>query len=344
MMTKGNILKPLPYRIHAICWTIYFIWISTVNVYKYGWGHLPVMFPLGLVMLIISYLNRVWLRRMLFRRFSTGAIFTLLSYFLLTALAVFLLLYQFPTELSRRILKNPQLFRSVDFVIDVLTFYISFALKGLIIVAIEVGYNLTLGLFRHLGLLRGQSAESRKTQLFRDWTVHFMGNLTQSFTRLARKRSAALIRIDLFFGIQAYAMRKLNFGNSMLGKLEDELFYLQQLMRLYDERGIELITDIRELNKQIIPIMLLSLYKNMIKHGDFSDLSQLGIIRVFSDTDKVLISCRNKVAVESAWIFEDGGTGLEKLMQLLRLEYGEAFSLIQKTNEGIFYLNLEINF
>ncbi len=90
--------------------------------------------------------------------------------------------------------------------------------------------------------------------------------------------------------------------------------------------------------------MLLSLYKNMIKHGDFSDLSQLGIIRVFSDTDKVLISCRNKVAVESAWIFEDGGTGLEKLMQLLRLEYGEAFSLIKKTNQGIFYLNLEINF
>ncbi|MNI36272.1 hypothetical protein D3C73_903160 [compost metagenome] len=171
-----------------------------------------------------------------------------------------------------------------------------------------------------------------------------MGNLTQSFTRLARKRSAALIRIDLFFGIQAYAMRKLNFGNSMLGKLEDELFYLQQLMRLYDERGIELITDIRELNKPIIPLMFLSLYKNMIKHGDFSDLSQVGIIRVFSDTDKVLISCRNKVAVESAWIFEDGGTGLEKLIQLLRLEYGEAFSLIQKTNQGIFYLNLEINF
>jgi len=343
-MIKDNILKPLAYRIHITFWAIYFAWITTVNVYKYGWGHLPVMLVVAPMMLAISYANRAWLRRMLFRKFSGRHLFTLLAYFMVTALVVFLVLYQFPTGLSSKVLKNPKLFKFVDFGIDVLTFYLSFALRGVMILATEVIYNLTVGLFQHLGLLREQSMESLKAQLFRNWTVHFMGNLAQSFTRLAGKRPFALTRIDLFVGLQAYAMRKLNFGESMLGKLDEELFYLQQLMRLYDEKQIKLETDISDWSKPVIPIMLLSLYKNMVKHGDFTDISSQGIINIVVDTHSILIKCRNKVAASSQWIFEAGGTGLENLTRLLHMEYGEAFSLIRETVDGIFYLSLEINF
>lgn len=343
-MIKDSILKPLPYHFHIICWTIYFAWVTAVNVYKFGWGHLLVMFFVALIMLTVSYANRAWLRRMLFRKFSLQHLFPLLVYLLLTMLVVFLVLYQFPTVLSKRVLKNPGLFKAVDFGIGVLTFYISFALKGLMILAIEIGYNLTIGLFRHLGLIREQSVASIKTQFFRNWTVHFMGNLTQSFARRAREKRVALTRIDLFLSLQAYAMRKLQFADCMLGTIEDEIKYLRMMMRLYDETHILLKTDIDDFNRPIIPMTLLSLYKNMVKHADLEDTEQPAILQVCVDEQKIMIKSINRIAQRSAWIFEAGGTGLEQLTKLLRMEYGDAFSLIKKKEGGIFYLDLEINF
>lgn len=343
-MIKDSILKPLPYRIHIFCWTIYFAWVTAVNIYKFGWGHLPVMFFVALIMLTVSYANRAWLRRMLFRKFSVRHLFTLLVYFLLTALVVFLVLYQFPTVLSKKVLKDPDLFKAIDFGIDVLTFYISFALKGVMILAIEIGYNLTIGLFRHLGLMREQSMVSIKMQFFRNWTVHFMGNLTQSFARQAREKPVALTRIDLFLSLQAYTMRKLQFADCMLGTMEDEIKYLRMMMRLYGETHILLKTDVDDLNRSIIPMTLLSLYKNMVKHADLENTEQPATIQVCVDEQKIMIKSVNRIAQRSAWIFEAGGTGLEQLTKLLRMEYGDAFSLIKKKEDGIFYLDLEINF
>ncbi|WP_286733974.1 MULTISPECIES: hypothetical protein [Sphingobacterium] len=343
-MSKDRILKPLSTSFHLIFWGCYFALISLVNIYKFGWWHVFVIIVMAPLMLGISYTNRAWLRRVLFKRFTMQRMGSVIGYFLLTALAIFLLLYEFPTELSRKVLKNPKLFRAVDFGIDVFTFYMTFVLKGILILAIEIIYNFSVGLFRHLGLKRKQSLESLKAKFFRNWAVHFMGNLTQSFTRLAQKKTSALARINLFFGLEAYAMRKMNFGQSISGKLEDELFYLRQLMRLYGEHHIHLQSDIQDWSHPTIPLMLLSLYKNMVKHGDFSDSSFESIIYVFSDTERVSISCTNKVSSQSAWIFEEGGTGLEQLTKLLRLEYGEKFSLIKQMADGIFYLNLDINF
>jgi hypothetical protein len=343
-MIKDNMLKPLPYRIHIICWTIYLVWVTAVNVYKFGWGHLPVMFFLALIMLPVSYANRAWLRRMLFRKFSVRHLFTLLVYFLLTMLVVFLVLYQFPTVLSKKVLKNPDLFKAIDFGIDVLTFYISFALKGVMILSIEIGYNLTIGLFRDVGLMREQSMASIKMQSFRNWTVHFMGNLTQSFARLGREKPVTLTRIDLFLSLQAYAMRKLQFADCMLGTMEDEIRYLRMMMRLYGETHVILKTDVDDLNRPIIPMTLLSLYKNMVKHADLEDMEQPAIIEVFVGEQRITIKSVNRIAQRSAWIFEAGGTGLEQLTKLLQMEYGDAFSLIKKKDDGIFYLDLEINF
>ncbi|KKO89700.1 hypothetical protein AAW12_19050 [Sphingobacterium sp. Ag1] len=341
-MIKERIFKPLPRRFHVVFWTGYFTWIMAVNTYKFGWWHIFIVLAVTPLMLGISYVNRAWLRRILFRRFAPLRLTIVLGYFLLTAVAVFLVLYKFPTELSRRVLRNPRMFKAIDFVIDVFTFYITFALKGILILATEIFYNLSTGIFRHLGWIRYQSQESIKAQLFRNWAVHFMGNLTQSFIHLAKKNPAILTRMDLFFALEVYAMRKLNFEKNSLGKLDDELFYLQQLLQLYRQQQIKLQLEIQDRSKTIIPLVLLSICKNMVKHGDFSDYSFESMIYVFSDTEKVSISCRNKVSARSGWIFEAGGTGLEQMTKLLHLQYGEAFSLIKKVDDGIFYLNLEI--
>jgi len=343
-MIRDNILKPLPKRIHITFWAIYFAWVTAVNIYKYGGSHVGIIICTAPLMLGISYMNRAWLRQMLFRKFAIQRMGILLLCFLFTALAIFLALYRFPSELSRRVLREPKVFKAVDYGIDVFTFYCSFTLKGILILALEVIFNLGTGLFRHLGWLRTQSQESIKATLFRNWVIHFMGNLTQSFTRLVRNRPSKLTLIDLFLGLEAYAMQSLNFKESILGKLEDEVFYLRQFLRLYDENRISMQLEILDRNNSIIPMVLLSLCKNMIKHGDFTDSSFQSIIYVFSDTDRVLISSVNKIAPQSEWIYKAGGTGLEQMTKLLYLYYGESFTLITETENGVFQLTLEINF
>ncbi|QRQ60027.1 MULTISPECIES: LytS family sensor histidine kinase [Sphingobacterium] len=343
-MIKQSLLKPLSRRVHFAFWTIYFIWISAVNIYKYGWGHTYVLFVLCPIMLSISYLNRGWLRQLLFRKIEVLQVSKLLSYFLVTAFCVYLALYEFPTELSRKILKNPQFFKLADFAIDIITFYLTFALKGGLILIMEILYNVTVSIFIYLGLVRSNFREATKVKVFRNWITHFMGNLTQSFARSVRKNPSNFTHVDSLLKIEGYALRQLNFRNDILGNLQDEIKYLRLLMVLYDEKNIKLQLDIENINRRIIPMMLMSLYKNMVKHGDFSQSNILAIISVSTFEDKLEIKCKNKISEKSAWIYGEGGTGLKQLQTLLRLEYGKAFTLLEKINEGMYYLNIEIDF
>ena len=343
-MMRQSLLKPLSRRVHFAFWTIYFFWISVVNIYKYGWGHSYVILFLCPMILIISYLDRRWLRRLLFKKIQISQIGVLLGYFLVTAFFIYLILYEFPTELSRKVLKSPQIFKLTDFAIDIITFYLTFALKGGLILIIEILYNVTVGIFIYLGVVRSNYLETTKVQIFRNWTTHFMGNLTQSFARLVRKAPSNLTHVDSLLKIEGYALRHLNFRNDILGNMQDEIKYLRLLMVLYDEKNIKLQLDIEDSNRRIIPMMLMSLYKNMVKHGDFSHGNTLAIISVSTFDYKIEIKCRNKISETSAWIYEEGGTGLKQLQTLLRLEYGKAFSFLEKINDGIYYLNIEIDF
>ncbi|QIH35896.1 hypothetical protein [Sphingobacterium sp. DR205] len=343
-MIKQNLLKPLSRRIHIAFWMLYFSWLTAVNIYKFGWGHIYVMIGVTPIILWISYTNRNCLRSLLFRKIELITIIKAQLYFLLTSAVVYLTLYQCPTEISKKILKNPQIFRIVDFGIDILTFYFTFALKGAFILMIEILYNLTTGIIIHLGLVRLDSQGTLKSQIFRDWVSHFMGNLTQSFVRLIRKVPSSIIRVDALLKIESYAIRQLNFREDILVNLENEIKYLRLMMHLYDEKHIKLQLDIEEYTRPIIPMMLMSLYKNMVKHGDFGDLAQPAILSISTVEDKILINCRNKIAPVSAWIYNEGGTGLGQLRKLLRLEYKDRFSLVEELVDGMFYLNIEIQY
>lgn len=343
-MIKQSLLKPLSGSVHFAFWAIYFFWILAVNIYKYGWEHTYVILFLCPIMLIISYLNRRWLRQLLFRKVQISQVIVLIGYFLATVFFVYLILYEFPTELSKRVLKNPQIFKIADFAIDIVTFYLTFALKGGVLLIIEILYNITVGIFIFLGLVRSNNREATKVKVFRNWITHFMGNLTQSFARAVRKNPSNFTHVDSLLKIEGYALRQLNFRNDILGNLQDEIKYLRLLMVLYDEKNIKLQLDIENINRRIIPMMLMSLYKNMVKHGDFSHSNILAIISVSTFDDKLEIKCKNKISEKSAWIYGKGGTGLKQLQTLLRLEYDEAFTFLEKINDGMYYLNIEIDF
>lgn len=343
-MIKQNLLKPLSRRIHFAFWIIYFLWVTAVNIYKFGWGHFYVMIGLIPVILIISYTNRNWLRRLLFKKIDLSETIKAIMYFLLVSYVTYLTLYQFPTELSRKVLKNPQIFRFVDFGIDILTFYFNFALKGAFILIFEILFNLTEGIFKHLGLVRLNSQVALKSQVFQDWISHFIGNLTQSFIRLTRKAPSTITRVDALIKIEGYAVRKLNFRKSFLGNLEDEIKYLRLIMHLFNEKHVKLRLDIEDYSTPVIPMMLLSLYKNMVKHGDFGDSTKTAIMSVSAFENKLFINCRNKIAPVSAWIYKEGGTGLGQLRKLLRLEYKHDFSLTEELVDGMFNLNIEIQY
>ncbi|TWI15659.1 hypothetical protein [Sphingobacterium siyangense] len=343
-MIKQNLLKPLSRRIHIAFWMLYLSWLTAVNIYKFGWEHIYVIIGVTPIILWISYTNRSWLRSLLFRKIEFITIIKALLYFLSAAVVAYLTLYQFPTEISRKILKNPQYFKFIDFGIDILTFYFTFAIKGAFILIVEILFNLSVEVFTHLGLVRLDSQVALKSQVFQDWIAHFIGNLTQSFIRLTRKAPSTITRVDALLKIEGYAVRKLNFRKSFLGSLEDEIKYLRLIMHLYNEKHIKLQLDIEDYSTPVIPMMLLSLYKNMVKHGDFHDSTCTAIMSVSAFENKLLIYCRNKIAPVSAWIYKEGGTGLGQLRKLLRLEYNDDFSLTEELVDGMFNLNIKIHY
>lgn len=145
-MTKINLSKPFPVFIHVLLWSVYFIWISYVNIFKSGWGHLVVLAILIPVMLGIAYAHRYAIRHFLFKGFSMAdsRLWLTLAIFLLLLLLGYLWLYIYPNKAAQQILKDPQMTAVgwTTYFMDFTAFYCTFAFKGLGLSASETVYNI----------------------------------------------------------------------------------------------------------------------------------------------------------------------------------------------------------
>ncbi|WP_437920279.1 hypothetical protein [Sphingobacterium sp. LRF_L2] len=341
---RTNLLKPLPLGIHVLLCAIYFSWVLPVNVYKYGWGHLLVMLLVAPIMLSITYLNRKWLKKMILRRFSIRKLLPLMAYFLLLLFGIYQLLYRYPNALTKRILKDPSSPDYLLYFIDLLTFYVTFAKWGLIIAMLEVSCNVAKFLLLLLFSERDAWLMELRQDGYRIWVAHFLGNLCQSLLAVFKRKSKPIKRLSSFVAIWAYGVRVMSRKDNLFVPIEEELRCLRHLAILYKDRPIDISENVKGTAHLILPMLLLSLYKNMVKHGDFSKDAPQAIFKVESDERRLQVQCINPVAEDNAWRFEDGGTGLNQLAAILKVEYGASFSIASQLDDGIFYLTLEYLF
>lgn len=344
-MARAHFLKPFPIFIHVILWIVYLLWIGYVNVLRYGISHIWVTLGMLPVMLGIFYLNWYGLRRF----FLKGARWKDVAFSVLYLLALlfvgYQILYGHPNEFARKIRKDPdtQTFNLTMYVIEVVSFYWTFAYKGLGIAAIEILFNLARARIAYLHGKHKDRSNQRKKIRMKKWISHFLGNMTQSLVGSAKQGKATASMLESYAIIWAFGIRMMARETKFFIPLDTELYHLRRLKVIYPINSLDMKIrgDIRTID--VLPMLLLNIYKNMYKHGEFTDNSE-ALFHVTGHADRLTIRTENRVAARSRWIFEHGGTGLVQLEGILQQHYGSSATMMHKQQENIFYLQIEISF
>ena len=342
-MAKTNLLKPFPLIVHVIFWIAYFLWIGVVNVIRHGSGHIWIMLAIIPVMLGISYLNWYGLRRFFLRggRWKDVAFSAL--YLLALLFVGYQILYGFPNQFAQRILKDQDMltFHFTMYFIEVISFYWTFAYKGLGMAAIEILFNLARSRIAYLRSRRKDIAEQRKKVRMRRWISHFLGNMATSLVSAVKKGNATARMLESFAIIWAFGVRMMVRETKFSIPLDTELYHLKCLAVIYPISALEMKIEGDTQQVNVIPMILLDIYKNMYKHGDFEDGSE-AVLNVSCHSDRLIITNKNKVAARSRWIYERGGTGLVQLRDILQEHYDVGAKMVHQQRGDIFYLQIEI--
>lgn len=344
-MVKAHLFKPFPIFIHIIGWVVYFLWIGSVNVMRYGAGHVWVMLGVMPVMLGIFYLNWFLLRQFFLKGIKWKGLVISILYLLLLLLIGYQVLYGPPNQFAGRLLKSMDdpTFGFAVFFIEMAGFYWTFTYKGLGVAAAEILFNLTRARFAYVTERHNDPSEQRKRVLIRRWISHFLGNMTQSLVYMIKRGQRSVNRFESFAIIWASAARIMARENNFLIPLDDELRHLRRLEMIYPIRLLQMKISGHTQEIKIVPMILLALYKNMYKHGDFSG-GAAAVFDIDCGPDRLVITTKNKIAVRSAWVYEKEGTGLDQLENILEEQYEGAANVVYKVENDIFFLQIEILF
>jgi LytS/YehU family sensor histidine kinase len=92
--------------------------------------------------------------------------------------------------------------------------------------------------------------------------------------------------------------------------------------------------------KQIIPLVLITLVENMLKHGDFGEKKYPARIDLRLEGDRLYFETNNKKLGRS--LYPKGGLGLKNIDKRLYNHYKDQYSLVINDIDGFFIVKLMI--
>lgn len=336
IMKENILLRPFSVSAHLAVWAIYFVGIGYINVRIFGPDHLWAVILLMPLMLAIVYLNRYGLRQLIRKRGAARRLWLPAVGMLLLFPLGYILLHKNENALSYRILSGIETIPNgwTAYLIDSATFYCSFAFKGLVLAGTEMLY----------GLLRERAKATwlrqREHQISR-WIVHFMGNFGHSSLHTLQAQGHSALLQEAHTAIWARGIRIMSRPGHLTEPLSDEIAHLKYLMEICPIQGLQFQVSGDTGHTRILPMLLLTLYKNMYKHGAFGG-GEKAVFHIERTDARLRIYTCNEIARQSAWMYGAGGTGLEQLEDILAGEYGGWAQVDYKGEDNIFYLRIEI--
>jgi len=94
-------------------------------------------------------------------------------------------------------------------------------------------------------------------------------------------------------------------------------------------------------NLKIIPLILITLVENMMKHGDMGDKKQPAFIRLELEDNQLLFETRNKK--RNTNLYPKTGLGLKNIEKRLSNYYQVKYQLLIREEEELFTINLTIH-
>lgn len=134
-------------------------------------------------------------------------------------------------------------------------------------------------------------------------------------------------------------------GNKQLADLSEEIQQVEQLieldrMRFKEKRYLIFKKEGHVSDQKIVPLALLTLVENMIKHGECGDPDWPATVSLVTDANKLSIKTVNKKRKNNP--FHTTGIGLQNLNKRLRNTYNDHFTMEQWEYDERFFVELTI--
>ncbi|QPH40576.1 sensor histidine kinase [Pedobacter endophyticus] len=168
---------------------------------------------------------------------------------------------------------------------------------------------------------------------------HFLFNtLNFIYSRIHKADQPAAKTLSLLANIMRYALESGN-GPGLI-RVEDELGPAGLLLDLWkirqEEENTAIVLDADDEAKKakFVPLVILTLLENMLKHGNLSEKQHPGRVKIWVEDPQIILMTRNLINTG----LNDSGhhTGLNNIRQRLFLTYGEE-AVMQQHVEGNYF-------
>lgn len=195
-------------------------------------------------------------------------------------------------------------------------------------------------------LLTEQTRQAELNFLQAQMNPHFLFNSLNNIYSLAYEKHPAAAEAVLTLSDM---MRYVTYQKETAVQLEKEAEYVQNMIRLQQLRFDYKLQYLIEINMdtlpcRILPLLLVTLVENALKHGDLSDPALP--LRILCERKEGQLNLVVSNKIMSAPVPDEGGIGLNNLRRRLELSYptgGFSFTTSQKNNIFSAHLTLPFN-
>lgn len=199
---------------------------------------------------------------------------------------------------------------------------------------------------RRLNLLEKERLETEYAFLRAQINPHFLNNTLNLFYAKALPLSAELSDgIMTLSQIMRYSLDRNDSKRMVL--LSDELVHVHNVIKLNQMRfsnrlQIDLNFEIITSSIQIVPLIIITIIENILKHGDCSlpDNPARVHLTISEDGCFIILNTYNK---KSEWVAEhSSGIGVENIRKRIAHHYGSDYQLIIDNNNVFYSLELKL--
>lgn len=145
--------------------------------------------------------------------------------------------------------------------------------------------------------------------------------------------------------IMRYSLEKNENGNLVL--LSDELEHVNNLikinqMRFNNNLHIDLKIEDTFPSIQIVPLIIITIVENVLKHGNNTLAKDPAIIHLFNSSDGYFIHLYTYNRKKNTLIADASGIGMENIKKRLNYHYGDTYELIVDNNDDFYMLKLKV--
>ena len=194
-----------------------------------------------------------------------------------------------------------------------------------------------------LRTLIGKHNQSRLLQLQSQINPHFLFNSLNNIYSFALTNASLTPQLILkLTEILRYSVYQNSNKYVLISDEAKQIEYMIELFALRNDLPYNIKTDISINGGKIIPMVLIPLVENSLKHCDF-DLNKSAFLKIelHSDENKIRFTTKNTFS-PSQIKSNAGGVGLRNIQERLEIIYGDKFILEATENNGIFKVSLEL--